>query len=151
MKWILLGMSVVLMGLRPPDGPVWHWYGTCSPADTIYLEVRLQHTAVYRTSIPVCALLRENIEPERPQKILEFFFTADARIFGSEFKSFGINRIEGNIWEAGKDPDDIILGVSFENDRRILLNSIHIAKVKDLCQTRMAKGLTVRTFPAGRR
>jgi hypothetical protein len=144
----------MLMLFHPFDETVWHWFGQCSQADTMYAEVRFHSKLIYQTSFPICAMNRRDIEPERPQRILDFYFKANCNIFKSGedgsldslFESFGISRIEGNIWEAGKDPNDIIFGVSFVAKNQILLNGIHVAKIGEISKTNLAKGLAIKTF-----
>jgi hypothetical protein len=97
---------------------------------------------------------RSDIEPEKPQRILKFYFKAKCSIFKSGedssldslFESFGKRRIEGNIWEAGKDPNDIIFGVSFVAKNQIMLNGIHIAEIKKASKTDLAVGLIIKTY-----
>jgi hypothetical protein len=146
MIWFSAIISIMMMGFQSSEDIVWHWFSQCPQSDTLQIEVWYLQKIIYRVSVPICAMDRGTIAPEKPQKILEFFFQANCRIFGSEFKRFGSQRIEGNIWEAGKDPHDIILGVSFECKERILLNSVHIAELKKIAKTTMAKGLFVKTY-----
>ena len=142
------------MGFHPLDETVWHWNGRCSHADTMYAEVRFHNKLIYQTSFPICAMHRNEIEPEKPQRILAFYFKAKCNIFKSGadnildslFESLGTSRIEGNIWEAGNDPKDIIFGVSFVAKNQILLNGIHIAKIRDVSKTNLADGLIIKTF-----
>jgi hypothetical protein len=58
--------------------------------------------------------------------------------------------IEGNIWEAGADPDALTLGVSFVNGNRILTNTVHIAHPAARNESVVATGLVIRTYPAAK-
>ena len=147
-------ISSLLLGFNSSDDVVWHWYSHCLKADTMYAEVLFHNKSIYKTFFPICAMHRSEIKPDRSQKILEFYFTADCRIFktgedsnlDSLFESFGTKRIEGNIWEAGRDPKDILLGVSCVIKEQILLNGIHIAKIRETSTTRLADGLIISTY-----
>ena len=58
--------------------------------------------------------------------------------------------LEGNIWQAGADPESLTLGVSFVSGNRILMNAVHIAHPADRHESDFAKGLVVRTYPAAK-
>jgi hypothetical protein len=146
---ILIGLVLQVCLLVHPaaaEGPVWHWYAQCSPTRTIQMEVMFKQKPIYQASFPACAMRREEkLALEEPQRILAFFFQAPASLFGNEYKRLGTRRIEGNIWEAGSDPDAILLGVSFDTGNQILLNTIHVAEIDKPTQTTLASGLIIRT------
>lgn len=108
----------------------------------------LKFKIIYCEFYPLCVMHRSEIEPEQPQKILEFHFEADSKTF-SEMKGSG-RHVEGNIWKAGSDPGFILLGVSFQatdEDNRVLLNTIHIAPPDEASQSMLANGLVIKTYP----
>lgn len=152
-SYAIIIASIIAIGSQQSAVKVWHWFGKCPQADTMCVEIRLQEKLIHQTSFPICLSYRNDIEPENPQKILKFYFDANCGIFetgedaerDSLLGSLGMRRIEGNIWQAGKDTNSIYLGVSFVTQNRILLNSIHIAKHDSLSISEQAKGLIVRT------
>jgi hypothetical protein len=146
--WILsISVSLAQDTTSSEDRSVWHWFVSVAQSETLQVHVSFQGKAIYQKSIPILRMHRSEIEPEQPQKILKFFFKADPKIFDPEFKVYPPQRIEGNIWEAGRDADDILLGVSFVIPRRILLNTIHIAQPLQSARSQLAKGLSIETYP----
>jgi hypothetical protein len=147
-SWILsVSVSFAQDTTSSEDRSVWHWFTSLTQSQTLQVRVSFLGKAVYQKSIPIRRMHRSEIKPEQPQKILKFFFKADPKIFDPEFKVYPPQRIEGNIWEAGRDADDILLGVSFVIPRRILLNTIHIALPIRSARSQLAKGLSIETFP----
>ena len=140
-------MVFILTAFQVSQDLVWHWFPQSSQTDTLRVEVYQQKKVLFAASIPICAMDRSNIEPEHPQKILQFSFEAECGIFGSEFKLLGVRHIEGNIWEAGSDPDDVLLGVSFASEEQVFLNTVHIALAKKAAKTNLAQGLYIKSYP----
>jgi len=127
------------------DTVVWHWFSQCSDAKQITVEVTQDSNIIYTASFPICHVRRGDIMPEPKQRLLSFVLDS------KKHKYFGAKKgaqLEGNIWEAGADPDDIILGVSFDTKEQIFLNSIFILYPDKLSQSELAKGLVIKTFPA---
>ena len=147
---MLTALNVQLMAqshLSTPNDVVWHWFVDRQPADTLHLQARFKGKPIYDTSFAISQMRRGDIRPERPHRILKFFFNASFGIFGNEFRNLGSGRVEGNIWEAGRDSSDILLGVDFDGGKHILLNTIHVLKPYNVTRSAMAKGLFVTTRP----
>jgi hypothetical protein len=134
--------------LSTPDEVVWHWFGQCSDARGMTAEVTLDSKVLYTSSFPICQMRRGDIPAEAEQRRLVFFLEKEKRSFFGEAKA---KRLEGNIWEAGGDPKDIILGVSFATKDRIWLNTLHFVDPHKSSRSVLAKGLVIKTFPAQRR
>ena len=124
---------------------VWHWFSQCSAAKIITIEVSLDSKTVYKSSFSICQTVRGDIRPEPMQRRLIFFPKKTSPSILGEPKS---ERLEVNIWEAGEDPNDIVLGLSFTTKQRIWLNSLHIVEPDKLSRSVLAKGLVVSTYPA---
>jgi hypothetical protein len=154
MKASTVLLAVLLQGVMPlaaaqvPESPddqrVWQWFGSCSLRQTMQATLLLRGKELFAASLPVCVLRRADGR-DGQQKRLEFTFRAKATEFGEEFKSFGEPEIEGNIWLAGGDPDALLLGLSFTVPKRILLNTVHIAKVARPSESQLAERLVMRT------
>lgn len=123
----------------------WRWFRDCAEPLTTRLFVSLHGRSLFDATLPLCHVPDTSPSSTGKPRILRFFFTADASVFGEEFKHLGIRRIEGNVWEAGGDPDDIILGLSFEAGEQILLNTLHIASCLQPSSLDQATGLVSRT------
>lgn len=106
---------------------VWYWFGQCRKSKEIRIEVLLNGRQLYRSSFPICRMSRANVTAEQAQRRLVFFFKG-GHLFRDEYRTTPVQTIEGNIWEAGGDPNDLLLGVSFATKRQMLLNTIHIIK-----------------------
>jgi hypothetical protein len=127
------------------DTVVWHWFSQCSDAKHITIEVTQDSKIIYTSSFPICHVRRGDIMPEPKQRLLSFVLDSKKhRYFGAKKGA----RLEGNIWEAGGDPDDIILGVSFDTKEQVFLNSIFILYPDKPSQSELAKDLVIKTFPA---
>ena len=126
----------------PKADAVWDWYARCSSPKQIRIEVSLHSKRIYGTTFGIC---RTNYpQPMKPQRTLVF------KIAGPHRSLFGEPRtetLEGNVWQAGRDRDGIVLGVSFAGPNQIWLNSLHILDPNKASETVLARGLIVRTQP----
>ncbi len=114
------------------------------------LEVVLNGDVIYRASFPICPISDVSQETGARQKTVVFHLKGGHELQG-EHHTARSQTIEGNIWQAGADPDAILLGISFSTGNQILLNTIHYAKPTGESRTVIDKGIVVRTFPlAGR-
>ena len=66
-------------------------------------------------------------------------------MFDADFASLGTPEIEGNVWEAGSEHDQILLGVSFLTKDRILLNTTHFATANGASQAPLVERLVMTT------
>jgi hypothetical protein len=105
------------------------------------VAVLLKGKVIYRHSIAIC-LRDRSAEGGR----LEFYFKGGHR-FQGEYPTSPTQMIEGDLWQAGGDPDAIILGISFATKNQILLNTLHIAKPDHSASSEIDAGIVVKTFP----
>jgi len=126
----------------------WHWFQPCKDSSALSIEVLVEKKLVYSSSFPICSTAT-NPKPEQEKKILKFFFVGGHR-FQGEYRTTSAQKIEGNIWQAGADPDALLLGVSFMTQGQILLNTIHIAKPNAPSVWELDRGVVVKTFPIQR-
>jgi len=120
---------------------VWTWSKQCSGNHKIGVTVRIDTTVLYRGVLPICHGSR-NAENGR----VEFHF-AGGHTFQSEYRTGSTDSIEGDIWQAGGDPGDLILGISFATNNQILLNTVHIARPDKPTSSELDKGLFITTDP----
>lgn len=73
------------------------------------------------------------------------FTMSGGHTFQGMYRTKKTENIEGSIWQAGADPDDLLLGVSFMTKDRVLLNTIHVAIPDKLAQTKIDSGMLVKT------
>jgi len=77
---------------------------------------------------------------------VEFHF-ASGHTFQHEYRTRSTDSIEGDIWQAGGEPDALILGISFDTSKQILLNTLHIARPDKQTSSELDKGLLIITYP----
>jgi len=148
-KLPLLFLTVLLaaptVAQRPPSGPevdevVWIWSKQCTGNHKLGITIRLDHRVLYRGLLPVCHG-RRDAEDGR----VEFHF-AGGHTFQGENRTRPTDLIEGDIWQAGGEPDALILGISFTAEQG-LLNVLHVARPQKQTSTEVDKGLFVTTYP----
>ena len=116
------------------------------------LEVRLDKKIIFQSTFPLCRAKRSTISSPGKIKRLDFTFKPPRAIVWKGYRdrddTTPANQlIEGNIWLAGSDPDDLLLGATFMSSSNIYMNSIHIAHPGRRDETEMAPGLVVITYP----
>lgn len=84
---------------------------------------------------------------EREQSVRISFHFSGGHTFQGTYHTKRTETIEGRIWQAGADPDDILLGVSFLAHDQASLNSIHIAKPGKPAESKLDPGLLIETYP----
>ncbi|OLE00110.1 MAG: hypothetical protein AUG80_03285 [Candidatus Rokubacteria bacterium 13_1_20CM_4_68_9] len=133
-----------------PGEVVWHWFGECASSDSLVLEVSLDGKSLYSSAFPICQARRRDIRPEPQQRILEFRFDAVAHRFKRQYRATGAQPIEGNVWEAGRERNAILLGVQFVTEDQVLLNMHHVARADAASRSERIRGLVITTRPARR-
>jgi hypothetical protein len=143
--------------LTPPVGPisntplrhgqkVWWWFDDCPDGQAMGIDIILDEKSIYHSELRICQMYREDADRKPSQKTTVFNLSGGHNFQGA-YSTKTTETIEGNIWQAGADPNDILLGVSFSNKRQILLNTIHIMKPAKTTESKIDLGLTVRTYP----
>lgn len=92
------------------------------------IEVRIDGKSVSKSSFPICKTTNA-ADDHNKQKILAFTFRG-GRKFQGEYQTSRDEQVEGNVWQAGADVEDLLLGISFlsRKQHQILLNTIQIAR-----------------------
>ncbi len=129
------------------DQVVWHWFGGCAATDSLSLNFQVDGKAVYSSVFPICKLRRADIRPEPQQRLLTFRFEAAPSRFRAHDRAVEPESIECNIWEAGQQPDGIVLRVSFSTPERVLLNTRHVARASAAARSEWVRGLALTTRP----
>jgi hypothetical protein len=120
---------------------VWTWSKQCDGHQELGVTVRLERKLLYRGILPIC---RGNREAEDGR--VEFHFSGGHR-FQGEYRTRSTDSIAGDIWQAGGESDALILGISFDSGRQILLNTLHVAKPDKQASSELDKGLVITTYP----
>jgi len=146
---LILALTPTLSWSQTPQlapEPLWYWFGDCGEKTQMGLEVLLNGKVIYRSSFPVCPTSDRTKKTDQQQKTVAFSFKG-GHLFQGEHHTTQTQTIEGNIWQAGNDPGAILFGVSFSTERRVLLNTIHVAKLGAESTSEVDHGLVLRTFP----
>jgi hypothetical protein len=146
--------TVTTVGQGAQEGSVWFWFATCG-GPLMTLEARFDNHIIQKSTFPLCRASRESAHSQGQTGRIEFTLRPDRVIVWTGYREKDDRTaagevLEGNIWEAGADPDALTLGVSFVNGNRILMNTVHIAHPAGRDESEIAKGLVVRTYPAAK-
>lgn len=140
----LAAASAVAQQAQPrPETPdvVWTWSKRCNGDHKLGVTIRLDRKVLYSGTLMICRGSRD-AEDGRA----EFHF-AGGHTFQGKYRTNSTDSIEGDIWEAGGDPDDLILGISFDTGKQILLNTLHIARPGKQTSSELDPGLFITTYP----
>ena len=147
---LFLNVSVLVGGARAQDVPRnsisnvrWHWFEKCDGGKNLGIAVFLDGKVVYRSRFSVCRINVPTVTAKQ-QKLV--FRIRGGHVFQDEYHTLPTQTIDANIWQAGAEPDALLLGVSFVSDR-VLLNTIHVAKPDAVTVSKLDRGIVVRTFP----
>jgi hypothetical protein len=116
------------------------------------LEVRLDHVRLYQASFPICRADRASPHRQGQAGRFSFWFEPPRAIVWTGYRDDPDTTrvrqlLEGDVWQAGADPGDLVLGVSFMAPDRIMTNTTHIARPGVSDTTQIARGLVVITYP----
>jgi hypothetical protein len=133
----------------PPPQPenVWYWSGDCAEPKAIGIQVQLEGKSIYRSRIRACRMNRTDANTDREQKASTSFHFSGGHTFQGKYHTKNTETIEATIWQAGADPDAILLGVDFLAHDRVLLNTIHIVRPGKSTESTLDPGLVIKTYP----
>jgi hypothetical protein len=145
---LVTASPVALSQITPPhvEG-VWFWFGDCTSGGMMGVQVLLEGKSIYHSHFRSCLMDRTDANTERQQRMRASFHFSGGHTFQGTHHTRQAETIEGTIWQAGADPDAILLGVSFLTNNQVLLNTIHIAKPGKTTQSTLDSGLVIKTYP----
>lgn len=136
--------------------PVWFWFATCG-GPVMGLEVRFDGTVLYRTEFPICKadFSSSKRQGEESGKI-RFLFKPERSITWEGYRDPAAVTAAGHVlnvdlWQAGADPEDLILGVSFGDEHDTYMNTVHMAFPGKRDVSNPAEGIEIVTFPVAAR
>jgi hypothetical protein len=130
----------------PHVDSVWFWSGACPKGKRTGVEILVEGKAVYRSSFRACRLERTDAVAKNEGGTRVFHFSG-GHDFQNTYPTTKRESIEGNLWQAGADTDDILLGVSFTAHNQILLNTIHVAKLGEPSSSTLDSDVVIKTYP----
>jgi len=130
------------------------WFMACG-GPTFTLEIRLDKAIIFKSEYPACKVDRSGIPDSTWLKNLDFTFKPRRAIVWEGYRDkdnvTSPNQIiEGSIWLAGCDTDDLELGLAFTANDKIYMNTIYVAYPGKRGQMEIARGLVVTTHPIKR-
>jgi len=147
---ILLALVTESVALKKES--VWLWFQSCGGAK-MGLEVTLDGAAVYNTTFPICCKrIRDSAESKWQQRILKFSFVPKRMITWEGYldennATKAGQLIEGNVWQAGADPDALIIGLSFKTENKVYMNTLYVARPGIFDRREIEPGLVITTRP----
>jgi hypothetical protein len=147
--WLVATLLAPVRLLAQQHDTVWAWFTRCRQPKNVALDVRLDRRVVYHSSFPICHVERKN----EPQRRLEFSFNAPTSIVWKGYRSdegdttAANTKFEVSVWQAGGDPDDLLLGVGVSAVDGLHMNTILIVRPDKSSLDQLADGLSVGTHP----
>jgi hypothetical protein len=132
--------------LPPTSDLAWYWIqGDCGGCKKLRLELVLDGKSLYRCSFNIRRMERAAAGSKQPARTLVFSFNGGHN-FQGEYRTTPQETIEANIWQAGAEPDGLLLGVSFVTKHQIVLNTVHFAASDRSSEMPLDRGLLIRTY-----
>ena len=141
------------------DSDSWFWFASCDGSDSLTLRVLLDNGALYTRRFKICRLSRDSATDRLQSKTsLAFSFHAPRRLVWWGYRAeeeqaettATAMAFEMQMWEAGADPDALLIGVVAGAHDGLHMNTIHIAHPGASDTTEVADGLLIVTAPSGR-
>jgi len=129
------------------DSDAWRWFDDCPTAQSLAIRVSLDRKTLFHRVVPICR------SATRDKRSLTFAFAASRGItwtgYGdTDLRTAKAERIEGDIWLAEGEVDELLLGISFSTKTTIVMNTVHRAKPTEQTASEIEKGLVITTQPA---
>ena len=151
---LAIGLALLMASPLPTwtsaaERPVWFWHEDCS-GRRMALEITLDGKRLLRQTFSVCRRLRDSREAGDDKIRVEFIapraVTWDGYRDENNTTPAGA-KLETQIWQAGADPDAMILGVDVMASGGIYMNALHVARINRESRSEIGPGFVVRTFP----
>jgi hypothetical protein len=150
---VLIGcvLAAIVRPVASQEQHVWFWFANCG-AGTLILEIKLDGTLLYKSTIPICQATRDSADSRGESKKISFLVRPRRAIKWSGYQDADVTTKAGrplnmDLWQSGADPGDLLLGVSVSDSHSIYMNTIHIAYPEKPSSTEIAEGLVISTHP----
>lgn len=130
---------------------VWFWFSNCG-AKTLFLEAKLDAEILYSSRIPICRARRDSDASSGEARTLSFSAKSSHSIRWHGYRddepvTKAGSALQLDLWQAGADPNALLIGVTVSDDHQIYMNTIHIADPDRQSATVLAKGFVINTRP----
>ncbi|HXK21147.1 MAG TPA: hypothetical protein VMS55_00575 [Myxococcota bacterium] len=134
------------------EGTVWFWFATCSGPE-MRIAVSLDSVTLYKSSFPICQAKRASASSQGQKAKVQFTFRPARDIEWHGYRTKATRTQEQQpltcrLWQAGADPNDLLIGVGLDDANGIHMNTIHVAKRMERSRSEIARGLVIETYPA---
>jgi hypothetical protein len=132
--------------------PVWFWFATCG-GPAMDLRVQAGGATVYEASFPVCRAQPNSPESQGQTSRVRFFFRSAVPIRWLGYRGQGETTppgqpIECDLWQAGAEENELLIGVSFVSGDVIYTNTVVVASPYRKRRTTVARGVVISIGPA---
>jgi hypothetical protein len=127
----------------------WSWCRDRRESKTLALRILLDGKSIYRSSFHVCRVRSGDVPRLKERPEIAFSFRGGP-VFQGEHPTSPKEMVEVSIWQAGSEPDGLLLGISFSTNGRVLLNTLHLVEADRASESQLDRGLLVRTYPVPR-
>jgi hypothetical protein len=110
------------------------------------IEIVLDGKRIHRSSFRVCRMQSPDAPLLKEEPEVAFSFRS-GRVFRGEHSTNPNEMIEANIWQAGAEPEGLLVGISFSTKSRILLNTVYFANAERATESQLDRSLLIRTYP----
>ena len=152
-KYLLIGATIALPTLadaqvarKPVPDSLWTWSSDCSHPAAVRFEIRLNARVLFNQTLTLCRLSSDQARGEAEHRPIAITFSA-THTFQGEYRTTAADTITCDLWQAGADPHDVILGIAFSTPRQVLLNAVHIIDPYRLRRLVQDTGLTTTSSP----
>ena len=138
---------------------VWVWSARCRTPTRVAIRLRLDGRTVYSASLPVCRWDRTHEDGTA-----RFRFTPSRRLVWYGYRSDEGDgttdpgdptpagaALDVDLWQAGGEPDVILLGFTIAAGNDLHMNSLHFLSPTEDRMSTMAPGLVLETRPEPKR
>jgi hypothetical protein len=148
-------LAITILAISFPgnaaEGPVWFWFSTCG-GPMMTLELQLDKATIYKGSFPLCRAERESIASDGERSNIEIAFRPSRAIVWTGYQdepqtTKANQRLECDLWQAGADPNAMLIGVGVMSKNQIYMNTIHVASPSERRRSEIASGLVILTYP----
>jgi hypothetical protein len=129
---------------------VWIWSSACRSPHSMQLTAQLDRRTIYTATFPACLAERQEQTPAArmsfplvaPRRLMWYGYRSDA----GESTAAG-KHLTVEVWQAGGDPEDMLLGVVVQDDSARYLHTILILDPHRQTVDSLTPGLVIRMGP----
>jgi hypothetical protein len=132
---------------------VWFWFSSCG-ATQLVLQAELDGRLLYNETIPICRATRDGDVSTHQNNTISFPAKPARQIRWQGYRddepvTKAGHSLQVDLWQAGVDPNDLLIGVTVSDRHQIYMNTIHIAYPDKPSTTTLADGFVISTHPTG--